>query len=229
MKSIESEPLGPQRNYIGLVLSCLIRLLPSRAGFAERDASRPAFGGSSLLYRNQAHAQGVAPMDPACPSVHKAKKRARLKPRKLLGYAKKEKKTGDFGPRPEDFTHCARREQKGNPRWISIQTDRSLQMTNTPFCLFPQGHPLAKLSQASTPRDAGGCRSCQGATPGSSAWISSGTAPEREARTNDCVPFVQYPTYDRSHHQSQSSHSIVGTTRRQRMRCLSSLVWPLLL
>ena len=26
-----------------------IRLLPSRVGFAERDASRPAFGGSSLV------------------------------------------------------------------------------------------------------------------------------------------------------------------------------------
>ena len=61
------------------------------------------------------------------------------------------------------------------------------------------------------------------------AWISSGTAPEREARTNDCVPFVQYPTYDRSYHQSQSAHSIVGTTRRQRMRCLSGLAWPPLL
>ena len=27
----------------------VVRLLPSRVGFAERDASRPAFGGSSLI------------------------------------------------------------------------------------------------------------------------------------------------------------------------------------
>ena len=98
-------------------------------------------------------------------------------------------------------------EQKGNPRWISIQTDRSLQMTNTPFCLFPQGHPLAKTLSGF---DTEGCRGVSllsGRHPRlQCAWISSGTAPEREARTNDCVPFVQYPIYDRSCHTSQSAH-----------------------
>ena len=39
----------------------LIRLLPSRVGFAERDASRPAFGGSSLLSRIRLARIGVGP------------------------------------------------------------------------------------------------------------------------------------------------------------------------
>ena len=150
-------------------------------------------------------------------------------------------------------------QQKGNPRWISIQTDRSLQMTNTPFCLFPQGHPRAKYLSGFNTEGNEGASPLAGRRPRlQCAWTSSGTAPEREARTNDCVsfvgdrrdpggwcppplshhglhrtndcvPFVQYPTYDRSYHPSQSAHSIVGTTRRQRMRRLSGLAWPPLL
>ena len=86
-------------------------------------------------------------------------------------------------------------------------------MTNTPFCLFPQGHPLAKTLSGFNRGMPGGVSLLSGRHPRlQCAWISSGTAPEREARTNDCVPFVQYPTYDRSHHQSPSAHSIVGTS-----------------
>ena len=96
---------------------------------------------------------------------------------------------------------CLSFEQKGNPRWISIQTDRSLQMTNTPFCLFPQGHPLAKTLSGFNTEGCRGVSLLSGRHPRlQCAWISSGTVPEREARTNDCVPFVQYPIYDRSYH-----------------------------
>ena len=66
--------------------------------------------------------------------------------------------------------------ERTSTRWISIQTDRSLQMTNMPFCLFSQGAPTRqKLSQSQNSLRLqhrgmpGGRRSCQGATPGSSA------------------------------------------------------------
>ena len=74
-------------------------------------------------------------------------------------------------------------------------------MTNTPFCLFPQGHPLAKTLSGFNTEGCRGVSLLSGRHPRlQCAWISSGTAPEREARTNDCVPFVQYPIYDRSYH-----------------------------
>ena len=74
-------------------------------------------------------------------------------------------------------------------------------MTNTPFCLFPQGHPLAKTLSGFNNEGCRGVSLLSGRHPRlQCAWISSGTAPEREARTNDCVPFVQYPIYDRSYH-----------------------------
>ena len=117
-------------------------------------------------------------------------------------------------------------EQKGNPR-ISIHTDRPLQddqptpAPSTSSCF---------LGRVSNTKGLEGASPLAGRRPRlQCAWTSSGTAPEREARTNDCVPFVQYPTYDRSYHTSQSAHSIVGTTRRQRMRRLSGLAWPPLL
>ena len=43
---------------------CFIRLLPSRVGFAERDASRPAFGGGSLVSRIRHTCMGVGPLGP---------------------------------------------------------------------------------------------------------------------------------------------------------------------
>ena len=45
-------------------VSIIIRLLPSRVGFAERDASRPAFGGGSLLSRIRHTFMGVGPLGP---------------------------------------------------------------------------------------------------------------------------------------------------------------------
>ena len=95
-------------------LRILVRLLPSRVGFAERDASRPAFGGSSLALPKSGTCVGGGPYGPRmsvrpsryCPQL---KKRARSKPRKTCGLREKGKKTGDFCPRPEDVTHCARR------------------------------------------------------------------------------------------------------------------------
>ena len=121
-------------------------------------------------------------------------------------------------------------EQKGNPRWISIQTDRSLQMTNTPFCLFPQGHPLAKTLSGFNRGMPGGCRSCQGATPGSSA-LGSVREPRPNGRPGRMTAYPSSSTPSMIDHimPSQSAHFTVGTTRRQRMRCLSSLAWPPLL
>ena len=57
----------------------------------------------------------------------------------------------------------------------------------------------------------------------------SGTAPEREARANDYVPSSSTPSMIDHIMPSQSAHFTVVTTRRQRMRCLSSLAWPPLL
>ena len=66
---------------------------------------------------------------------------------------------------------------------------------------IPSGAPTRQNSLRLQPRDAGGVSLLSGRHPRlQCAWISSGTAPEREARTNDCVPFVQYPIYDRSYH-----------------------------
>ena len=42
----------------------LLRLLPSRVGFAERDASRPAFGGSSLVSLTRHTCVGGGPLGP---------------------------------------------------------------------------------------------------------------------------------------------------------------------
>ena len=41
-----------------------IRLLPSRVGFAERDASRPAFGGRSLVSLTKHTCVGRGPIGP---------------------------------------------------------------------------------------------------------------------------------------------------------------------
>ena len=46
------------------MLLSLIRLLPSRVGFAERDASRPAFGGSSLVSLTRHTCVGGGPLGP---------------------------------------------------------------------------------------------------------------------------------------------------------------------
>ena len=121
---------------------------------------------------------------------------------------------------------CAVHEQKGNPRWISIHTDRPLQMTSP--------HPLQSRHSdlggcASIPRDTRGRRPRQGAASGSTFPWDSGTAPEREARTNDYVPPSSTPSMIDEIMPSQCAYFTVGTTRRQRMRCLSSLAWPPLL
>ena len=111
-------------------------------------------------------------------------------------------------------------------RWISIHTDRPLQMTSP--------HPLRSRHSdfggcASIPRDTRGRRPRQGAASGSTFPWDSGTAPEREARTNDYVPPSSTPSMIDEIMPSQSACFTVGTTRRQRMRCLSSLAWPPLL
>ena len=133
--------------------------------------------------------------------------------------------------------------ERTSTRWISIQTDRSLQMTNMPFCLFSQGAPTRQSSpkpsgfntegnpQASTPRDAGGASLLSGRHPRLQCdWISSGTAPEREARTNGVYPSSSTPSMiDHVIPHRAPTVIYVGTTRRQRMRCLSGLAWPPLL
>ena len=50
--------------------------------------------------------------------------------------------------------------ERTSTRWISIQTDRSLQMTNMPFCLFSQGAPTRQSSLRATPSgfNTEGCR-----------------------------------------------------------------------
>ena len=55
---------GLERWRVNLGVGLLIRLLPSRVGFAERDASRPAFGGSSLVSRTRHTCVGGAPLGP---------------------------------------------------------------------------------------------------------------------------------------------------------------------
>ena len=59
-----------------------LRLLPSRVGFAERDASRPAFGGSSLVSLTRHTCVGGGPLGPrrsvrACVRVSRPKKDCR--------------------------------------------------------------------------------------------------------------------------------------------------------
>ena len=103
-----------KRNSGCLVLSIsLIRLLPSRVGFAERDASRPAFGGSSLALPKSGTCVGGGPYGPRLsvrPSV--GQKKSAFKARKNVWVSRKRKKKLGIvaeGRRPEDFTHCARR------------------------------------------------------------------------------------------------------------------------
>ena len=65
-----------------------VRLLPSRVGFAERDASRPAFGGRSLVSLTKHTCVGRGPIGPRLsvrPSVRHVQKRAR--PHRLSGFA----------------------------------------------------------------------------------------------------------------------------------------------
>ena len=87
------------------------------------------------------------------------------------------------------------------------------------------------LPQASTPRDAGGASLLSGRHPRLQCdWISSGTAPEREARTNGVYPSSSTPSMiDHVIPHRAPTVIYVGTTRRQRMRCLSGLAWPPLL
>ena len=66
---------------------------------------------------------------------------------------------------------------------------------------IPSGAPTRQTLPGFDTEGYGGVSPLSGRRPRlQCAWISSGTAPEREARTNDCVPFVQYPIYDRSYH-----------------------------
>ena len=69
-----------------LISLVLIRLLPSRVGFAERDASRPAFGGSSLVSLTRHTCVGGGPIGGAlsvcvcvCPCVPCVLERAGFK------------------------------------------------------------------------------------------------------------------------------------------------------
>ena len=121
-------------------------------------------------------------------------------------------------------------EQKGNPRWISIYTDRLLKDDQYALLFIPSGAPTRQISQASIPRDAGEWRSCQGATPGSSA-LGSVREPRPNGRPGRMTVYPSSSTPSMIDHiiPPQSAHSNVGTTRRQRMRCLSGLAWPPLL
>ena len=68
--------------------SVLVRLLPSRVGFAERDASRPAFGGSSLVSLTRHTCVGGGPLGP------------RLCVRPSVTSKKERDHTGSLGSRP---------------------------------------------------------------------------------------------------------------------------------
>ena len=96
---------------------------------------------------------------------------------------------------------------------------------------IPSGAPTRQNSLRLQPRDAGRrCRSCQGATPGSSA-LGSVREPRPNGRPGRMTAYPSSSTPSMIDHimPSQSAHFTVGTTRRQRMRCLSSLAWPPLL
>ena len=86
-----------------------------------------------------------------------------------------------------------------------------------------QSHSL-RLQHRGMP---GGRRSCQGATPGSSA-IGSVREPRPNGRPGRMTAYPSSSTPSMIDHimPSQSAHFTVGTTRRQRMRCLSGLAWP---
>ena len=101
--------------------------------------------------------------------------------------------------------------ERTSTRWISIQTDRSLQMTNMPFCLF--WHPLAKSSlRAKTPSgfNTEGCRGgvalVRAPPPAPVRLDQFGNRARTGGQDEWRVPFVQYPIYDRSCHTSQSAH-----------------------
>ena len=62
---------------------------------------------------------------------------------------------------------------------------------------IPSGAPTRQTLPGFDTEGYGGVSPLSGRRPRlQCAWTSSGTAPEWEARTNDCVPFVQYHTYD---------------------------------
>ena len=96
---------------------------------------------------------------------------------------------------------------------------------------IPSGAPTRQNSLRLQPRDAGGVSLLSGRHPRlQCAWISSGTAPEREARTNGVYPSSSTPSMiDHVIPHRAPTVIYVGTTRRQRMRCLSGLAWPPLL
>ncbi len=111
--------------------------------------------------------------------------------------------------------------ERTSTRWISIQTDRSLQMTNMPFCLFSQGAPNRQSSfRAKTLRlqhrgkpsgfNTEGCRGgvalVRAPPPAPVRLDQFGNRARTGGQDEWRVPFVQYPTYDRSCHTSQSAH-----------------------
>ena len=102
--------------------------------------------------------------------------------------------------------------ERTSTRWISIQTDRSLQMTNMPFCLFSQGAPTRQSSLRATPSgfNTEGCRGgvalVRAPPPAPVRLDQFGNRARTGGQDEWRVPFVQYPIYDRSYHTSQSAH-----------------------
>ena len=83
----QTPPRTPTRRWYS---SALIRFLPLRVGFAERDASRPAFGGSSLVSRTRHTCVGGDPLGPRLYVRHVRPKKSATTP------ALSEKKQGGF-------------------------------------------------------------------------------------------------------------------------------------
>ena len=75
----------------------LIRLLPSRVGFAERDASRPAFGGSSLVNRTRHTCVGGGPIGGAL-SVRVSVRVLRSRSRQTIPAHRPKEGTNDHEP-----------------------------------------------------------------------------------------------------------------------------------
>ena len=106
-----------------LVLAFL-RLLPSRVGFAERDASRPAFGGSSLVSLTRHTCVGGGPIGGGL-SVPCVLERAR--PRRLYRSIQKRRVKEEAEP-PRDKRPRAERSERVRRGACSILKMRSVYL-----------------------------------------------------------------------------------------------------
>ncbi len=120
----------PARCYTEPVIAVVIRLLPSRVGFAERDASRPAFGGSSLVSLTRHTCVGGGPIGGAL-SV-----RPCVRPRKsattaALSIDSTEKKSQGGGGASRDKRPRAERSERVRRGACSISKMRSVYLLDT--------------------------------------------------------------------------------------------------